>query len=138
MALVIAPDDGYDSLVSLADAQGYMARMGYDWPADEAKQEIALRRGSQYITAFYNIDAKHLDPIDGNIKWAACEAALRAANGSLFTDVDAQAVTEESVGPITTKYAAPQHGGQKRFGVIDALMRGLYGGVVGRVHLVRG
>ena len=136
--LIVAPDDGYDSLVSLADAQGYMARMGHEWATDEAEQEIALRRGSQYITAQYSVRPEYLSPVADNVKWATCEAALRAANGSLFADVDAQAVVQESVGPISTTYAQPANGGQKRFGVIDALMRGMTIGGAGQVKLIRG
>lgn len=135
--LVVAPQDGYDSLVSLAEAQDYMERMGYDWPAEVPQQEIALRRGTQYVVTMYGIRPEFLDPVADALKHATCEAALRATDGSLFSDVDAQAVTEESVGPITTKYAQPANGGQKRFGVIDALMRGMTTGGVGQVKLVR-
>lgn len=135
--VVVAPQDGYDSLVSLAEAQDYMERMGYDWPADVSKQEVALRRGTQYVVTMYSIRPEFLDPVSDAVKHATCEAALRAADGSLFSDVDAQAVTEESVGPITTKYAQPANGGQKRFGVIDALMRGMTTGGVGQVKFVR-
>ena len=134
--LIVAPEQGFDSLVTLAEAQGYMERMGYDWPAEEAKQEIALRRGTQYIVTMYRVRSEFLDPVAEVIKSATCEAALRAANGSLFADVEAQSVTEETVGPITTKYAEPGNGGQKRFGVIDALMQGVMGGG-GVVKLVR-
>lgn len=135
--LVVAPEDGYDSLVSLVEAQSYMERMGYDWPAEVAKQEIALRRGTQYVVTMYSIRPEFLDPVADAVNHATCEAALRAADGSLFSDVDAQAVTEESVGPITTKYAQPANSGQKRFGVIDALMRGMTTGGVGQVKFVR-
>lgn len=135
--LTVAPSEGYDSLVSLAEAQSYMERMGYDWPAEVSKQEIALRRGTQYVVTMYSIRPEFLDPVADAVKHATCEAALRASDGSLFSDVDAQAVTEESVGPITTKYAQPANGGQKRFGVIDALMRGMTTGGVGQVKFVR-
>lgn len=135
--LVVAPEDGYDSLVSLVEAQSYMERMGYGWPAEVPKQEIALRRGTQYVVTMYSIRPEFLDPVADAVKHATCEAALRAADGSLFSDVDAQAVTEESVGPITTKYAQPANGGQKRFGVIDALMRGMTTGGVGQVKFLR-
>ena len=136
--LVVAPEDGYDSLVSLVEAQSYMERMGYDWPAEVSKQEIALRRGTQYVVTMYSIRPEFLNPVADAVKHATCEAALRASDGSLFSDVDAQAVTEESVGPITTKYAQPANSGQKRFGVIDALMRGMTTGGVGQVKFVRG
>ena len=135
--LIVAPEEGFDTLVTLAEAQGYMTRFGRDWPADEAKQEVALRVGTQYIVTEYDIRPEFLDPVADRLKHAACEAALRAANGSLFADVDAQAVTEESVGPITTKYAHPVNSGQKRFGVIDALMRGLTKGGAGMVRFER-
>lgn len=134
--LIVAPEQGFDSLVSLAEAQSYMERMGYDWPAEEAKQEIALRRGTQYIAAMYRVRPEFLDPVAEVIKSAACEAALRAANGSLFSDVDPQAVKQEQVGPLSVTYADPVNGGQKRFGVIDALMQAVTGGG-GVVKLVR-
>ncbi|MFG5778033.1 DnaT-like ssDNA-binding protein [Comamonas sp. J-3] len=135
--LIVAPEEGFDTLVTLAEAQDYMTRFGRDWPAVETEQEIALRVGTQYIVTEYDIRPEFLDPVADRLKHAACEAALRAANGSLFADVDAQAVTEESVGPITTKYAQPVNSGQKRFGVIDALMRGLTKGGAGMVRFER-
>jgi hypothetical protein len=50
MALIVAPAEGYDSLVSLADANAYCADMGHaGWTdADEAR-EAALRRATQYL-----------------------------------------------------------------------------------------
>ena len=137
MALTVAPAEGFDSLASLTEAASYMAKFGRSWPVTEGEQEIALRNATQYICNFYSVGAQHLDPVAQGIKDACCEAAWRAADGSLFVDVDPQAVTEESVGPITTKYAVPIGGCQKRFGVIDALMRGFTGGLVGQVRLVR-
>ena len=137
MALTVAPAEGFDSLASLTEAASYMAKFGRSWPVEEGEQEIALRNATQYICNFYSVGAQHLDPVAQGIKDACCEAAWRAADGSLFSDVDAQAVTEESVGPITTKYAQPQNSGQKRFGVIDALMRGMTTGGVGQVKFVR-
>lgn len=135
--LIVAPEEGFDTLVTLAEAHDYMTRFGRDWSADEVEQEIALRIGTQYIVTEYDIRPEFLDPVADRLKHAACEAALRAANGSLFADVDAQAVTEESVGPITTKYAQPVNSGQRRFGVIDALMKGLTKGGAGMVRFER-
>ena len=63
MALIIYQADGWDSLVTLAEAQAYMDSYGHDWPAEEAKQEVALRKGSQYLMSAYQIDPKYLDPI---------------------------------------------------------------------------
>lgn len=137
MALIVAPAAGYDSLVALADAADYMAKFGRQWPADTGLQEVALRNATQYLCSQYDIKPECLDPLSPRIKDACCEAAWRSADGSLFLDVDPQAVTEETVGPITTKYADPSNGGQKRFGVIDALMRGCVVGGAGVVKLVR-
>lgn len=124
--LVVAPADGWDSLVSLADADAYCLRMGVDgWAlADDAKREAALRRAAQYLVA-RRIKAQYLKPVHERVKAAACEAALRALDGSLFADVPAQAVTSESVGPISVSYAAPANGGRARFTVIDDLLLGL-------------
>ena len=63
------------------------------------------------------------------------EKVLSLVNGAAVVS-DGSDLTEETVGSITTKYAGPAYSGQKRFGVIDALMRGVTGGA-GVVKLVR-
>lgn len=126
MALIVAPTEGYDSYVSVADADAYVLKMGADgWPAGESDKEKALRRATQYIRVAYAPKAQYLDPVNENIEAATVEAAIRSVSGVLMTDVDAAAITEETIGPLTTKFAAPQNGGQVRFALIDALMRGL-------------
>lgn len=138
MALIIYPADGWDSLVTLDEAQAYMDSYGHDWPAEEAKQEVALRKGTQYLMSAYQIDPKHLDPIDAKIKAACCEAAVRAVVGPLQADTDGRIKTEQTTDVITTKWAEGAQGGRKTYPVIDALMRGFSSNSAMIVKLIRG
>lgn len=124
MTIIVAPDEGYTSFLSVAEADTYVADMGLTgWPTVQAEKETLLRRATQYITLAYAPLARYLDPVHANIKAATVEAAVRAAD--LWTDVDASAVVSETIGPLSTTYAQPRNGGQKTFPVIDNLMRGL-------------
>ena len=138
MALTIYPEDGWDSLVTLAEAQAYMTSYGHDWPTEEGKQEIALRKGTQYLMAAYQIDQKHLDPIDAKIKAACCEAGVRSLAGPLQADTDGRVMTERTTDVLTTKWAEGAQGGRKTYPVIDALMRGLASNSAMMVRLIRG
>lgn len=138
MALIVAPAEGYDSLVTLGEAAVYMANYGHVWPADESAQEIALRRATQYILSNYALDPQYLDPVAQKVKDACCEAAWRAAKGELFKDSDGRIKIEQTVDDITTRWAEGQQGGQMRFSVIDALLRGLTTGGAMNIKLVRG
>lgn len=139
MALIVAPSEGFDSLVSLEDAAQYMANFGHAWPAEELQQEIALRKGTQYIMGQYQIDPKYIDPlVHANIKAACCEAAMRAVSGELAADTDGRIQTEQTVDVITTKWAEGSQGGRKSYPVIDALMRGFASNSAMMVRLVRG
>jgi hypothetical protein len=138
MALTVAPTEGYDSLVSLANAQAYMTRMGHTWgwEGEDAAKEVNLRQATQYLLSAYTIKPEYLDPVASNVESACCEAALRASTGALFEDVAAQHVESVTVGPISRKMSAPSNGGQKRFAVIDALLRELITGR-GAIRMVR-
>lgn len=138
MALIVAPADGYDSLVTLDEAATYMANYGHTWPTEEPAQEVALRRATQYILSNYALDPQYLDHVAQKVKDACCEAAWRAAKGELFKDSDGRIMTEQTVDVITTKWAEGQQGGQMRFAVIDALLRGLTTGGALNIKLVRG
>lgn len=138
MALIVAPTEGYDSLVTLAEAATYMANYGHAWPADESAQEVALRRATQYILSNYALDPQYLDPVAQKVKDACCEAAWRAAKGELFKDSDGRIITEQTVDVITTRWAEGSQGGQMRYQVIDALLRGLTAGGALNIKLVRG
>ncbi len=137
MALIVAPADGFDSLVSVAEADAYMAALGHSaWTGTDEAKEVALRRATQYLLAHYRIRPEYLDPVHSRVEAACCEAALRALAGTLYTDVAAQEATEKTVGPITVKYAASRTGGQVRFALIDDLLRGLVVGA-GMIPVVR-
>lgn len=161
MALTVEDGTGLaaaDSLVSIAVALVYHAAMGNTaWAAaTEAAQEIALRRATQYIDNRYTYRGTKLTTTqalawprvnyeDGytteawpvaNLKAACCEAALRALSDTLQTDVAADQVTEETVGPITVKYALKS--GQTRYPVVDSLLaRYSVGGAGGGIRIER-
>lgn len=138
MALIVSPTEGYDSLVSLLDAGAYMTNFGHVWPSDEQAQEVALRRATQHLLSSYSINPVHLAPVHANVQAACCEAAVRALKGDLTKDTDGRVVTEKTVDVITTKYAEGAQGGQMRYPVIDALLKGLTVGGGMTLKLVRG
>lgn len=135
MTLIVAPADGYDSLVSLTDADQYHVKMGHArWSG--SGREAALRRGTQYLLKHFTIKSASLDPVHKDVAEACCEAALRALTGELYSDVEAQAIVEETVGPLTTRYSDPRNGGQKRFAIIEDLLSEHVSGA-GQIRLVR-
>ncbi|GAD20956.1 DnaT-like ssDNA-binding protein [Acidovorax sp. MR-S7] len=134
--LIVAPADGFDSLVSVAHADAYMLKMGHSWSGAPEERETYLRRATQYLLSAYSIRPEYLNPVHTQIESACCEAALRASTGHLFEDVEPVSISSETVGPISTTYSAPRNGGQVKFGVIDALLRGLIDGR-GMVKLIR-
>lgn len=136
--LTVAPTEGYDSLVSLEDAAAYMGNYGHTWPAEEAKQEIALRQATQYLLTAYSIAPEHLDPVHDRVKAACCEAAVRALKGQLFKDTDGRVKVSQTVGPISTTWSEGAQGGKTAFPVIDNLLKGLTEGSAYSVKLVRG
>lgn len=136
--LTVAPEEGFDSLVSLEDAAAYMGNYGHTWPAEEAKQEIALRQATQYLLTAYSIAPDHLAPVHDRVKAACCEAAVRASKGQLLKDTDGRVKTEQTVGPISTKWAEGTQGGKTAFPVIDNLLKGLTEGIAYGIKLVRG
>ena len=156
MALIVAPEDGFNSLVGLEDAAQYMEDFGHNWPvtavpqppegeataepdpAEVRKAEVALRRATQYVLSNYAIDPQYLAPVAQKVKDACCEAAWRAAKGELLKDTDGRVVTEKTVDVITTKYAEGNQGGQMRYPVIDALLKGMTIGSGLGLKLVRG
>jgi len=146
-----------DSYVSIAAALTYHAAMGNTaWAAaTEAAQEIALRRAAQYLDTNYRFRGERLTTTQA-LEWprvgyeldyraevwpvvavqnAACEAALRALSDTLRADVSADQVTEETVGPITIKYARKT--GQTRYPVVDAIIRKYTNGGANMVRIER-
>lgn len=137
------------SFCSVAQADAYfLARGNAAWAAlaTDAK-ESALVRGCDYLTQTYRgriagIRATTTQALDWPRIWvpmadsltgyypsgvvpvevvnANAEAALRSAQGEMLSDVD-QPVIEETVGPITTRYA-PGASQAKKYPVIDRLL----------------
>lgn len=132
MTLIVAPAEGANALVSLADADAYLADMGVaQWAlASASAREAALRRGSLYVISRRVRPACLSPTVHPNVANAACEAALRALDGTLYADLEAQPVRSESVGPLSTTYADPRNGGRPRFPVIDDLLQGLTEGAL--------
>lgn len=125
-----------DSYVSLADADTYhTSHNAGQWTGEDTAKEAALRRATMWIDGRYrsrfpgsrsNGRSQSLEwprknaydtagdliggtEIPNEVVQAVCEAALRelASAGSLSPDiVEAQTVQSESVGPISTTYAA--------------------------------
>ena len=68
MALTVAPAAGFDSLVSLEDANAYCTAMGLAaWTGNDLVKEAALRRATQYLLAHYRIKAEYLDPVHKSV-----------------------------------------------------------------------
>lgn len=135
--LTVAPTEGYDSLVSVEQANAYWIGMADGrWEAlGDYEKEAALRRGTQYVLA-RNIKPQYLDPVHTRVAAATCEAAMLHVSGELYGVIDAKPVLRERVGEIAVIYGMPSNGGRARFPVIDDLLRGLIVGG-GQVALVR-
>lgn len=138
-----------DSYASVADCTSYAADMGLAFAGTTSAQEAALRKATLYLDTMYRfggvkrsrnqalqwprvgamLDGYELTPdsIPAKVVKACCELAIRAMSADLVTDVSPAVVTEETVGPITTKYGPHRNGGQSRYAVVDALLSGLAG-----------
>lgn len=100
-----------------------------DWPRYNApKPDSTVGR----FMAYYS---DSIVPVE--VRNACAELAFRAASGELAADVG-QAVTERTVGPITTKYAAGSVA-VKRYVAVDRLLAPLLadGGNSSSVRMVR-
>jgi hypothetical protein len=134
-------DELVGSLITMAQADGYVMQYhGAEHPwfdATLSKKRIALRQATQYLLAAYRIRPEYLDPLHPNVIAAAAEAGIRALDGRLFDDVGSQHVESVTVGPISRKMSSPGNGGQRKFAVIDSLLRGLTSGGGSTVRLER-
>jgi hypothetical protein len=135
--LIVAPEPDFDALACVKFADAYHDNYGNQAWSDLSRtdKEAALRRGTQYVMA-RRVKEQYLNPLHYNVKAATAEAALRAAAGTLYADIDPQAVMSDSAGPISTTYSAPGNGGRMTFPVIDDLLRGLTEDAFG-IKLVR-
>jgi hypothetical protein len=148
MTLIVEDGTGLaaaESYVSAADCDAYHAARGNTgWSGTEAEKEAALRNAATYLDAHYRYRSCRLTaaqalewpreaydwggPEVRRLKSACCELALRARAGDLFSDVTAQHVESVKVGPIERKMSAPGNGGQKRYAVVDAMLRDVVSG----------
>jgi hypothetical protein len=137
----IDPDGEVFGLLTIAQAALYISEYhGEDHPwlsATPARQATTLRQASQYLATAYCIKPECLDPLHDNVVAACSEAAVRALSGKLYADVKAETVTSTKVGPIEKTYGAVRNGGQTKFAVIDALLKGLTCTPSGMIRLVR-
>lgn len=151
MALTTTPGDASaDSYASLAEADAYHLARGREsaWvDLDAEEKEPALRKATTYLDAKYSWKGDRVgstqalgwprygvvfdgftlasDAIPARLRDACCELALRALTEDLFSDVSAQHVESVKVGPIERKLSAPANGSQKRYPMVDAMLRDL-------------
>lgn len=155
-----------DAYVSLEECDDYHASMGNAaWVADDddadniAARETAIRRATAFIDRKYNgrfrgrrqgasqalmwprwdaidEDGFVIEDIPDAVKYAACEAALRAFQGmDLMPDMERGGqVIQETIGPISTTYAAGAPAGT-RYDMIEGLLRPCLSG--GGLRMVR-
>jgi hypothetical protein len=136
-----------DSYGTIAEADAYHAAYGNaDWATyDDAIKEPALRRAAQYIDSSYSFigtkasESQALEwprsgayvngvlvddaTIPTAIKRAQFEAALRAVTEDLTADIESGNVTEETVDVITVTYSEYSNNGQKKYPLIDKLLK---------------
>jgi hypothetical protein len=119
MAVAVYPAPGYDSFISLEDANTYLTALGFAknvWDNKSVEErEAALRRGTQFIYARRLLPSALWDTsvtpavarVHPNVAAATAEAARRHVEGTLYRDLDAAPVLEKTVGPLTLRYAQP-------------------------------
>ena len=155
-----------DAYVSLEECDDYHVSMGNAaWVADDddadniAAREAAIRKATAFIDRKYNgrflgrrqgtsqalmwprwnaidEDGFVIEDVPDAVKYAACEAALRAFQGmDLMPDMERGGqVIQETIGPISTTYAAGAPAGT-RCDMIEGLLRPCLSG--GGLRLVR-
>lgn len=142
-----------DAYVSLEECDDYHSAMGNAaWVADPddgentAAREAAIRRATVFLdsrfgrrfrgrrargnqkllwprTGAFDEDGYELDGIPDPVRYAVCEAALRAFSGTdLLPDLERGGqVVQETIGPISTTYATGAPAGT-RFSIIEGLL----------------
>lgn len=149
-ALVVEDGTGLpnaDSYISTSDADTYHGNRGNAaWAAMAAPaKESALRQATDFMSTlrWSGVRATSTQALDwpragtelngftiaANVvpeaaRRACAELALRASAGSLSPDAE-PVVLEETVGPLTTKYAAPSASGAGMFPAVVAMLSGL-------------
>lgn len=143
-----------NSYLSVADARAYAANRGVDLGSDDDVIAAQLINASDYLLTFECEYVGHrtnpaqalswprtdayvgcnllvdANTVPAQIIFAQAQAVIAQANGFvLMPNVSASDyVTEETVGPITTKYANPlQVGIMPTLSAVDALLAPLFG-----------
>jgi len=108
---------------------GYRATtaQALDWPRYDVPVKDAAYGA---VMAYYDSDT-----VPAAVARACAELALRAIDGDLNEDLDAP-VIEETVGPITTRYAQGTRQ-TKRYPAIDALLMPFFAGGENSLKVVR-
>jgi hypothetical protein len=138
MPVAVYPAPGYDSFISLEDANAYLTALGYAknvWDnKSTSEREAALRRGTQFIYARRLLPEALWDTtttpatarVHPNVAAATAEAARRHVEGSLYGDLPSAPVLEKTVGPLTLRYGQPTITSEAaRYPVITDLLYGL-------------
>lgn len=158
MALIVEDGTGKpdaDSYVSVAACEAYAAAHGLAFAGEVPAQEAALRNATLYLDTQYTFRGdrktagqalewpRTVEDLPREVVGACCELATRALVGQLWRDIDssqAGAVTEETIGPITTKYAAAvgaRDDGQASYPGVTAMLRRWLASFGSSVKLVR-
>ena len=102
MALVLPPDSGYDSFVSLVDASTYINALTLDGPTwdtvDEATRETYLRIATRRIVDGIDQDAYPID--ETNLPICLGEATALMASHDLVNGISAGSATASETGAI--------------------------------------
>jgi len=152
---------GADSFVDVSYADAYLSSMGYTiWtPLLTAEKEAALRMAARWLDAqkysgerlgydylawprvgamFDSAFSIPSDAIPENLKRAQCEAAIRAAQGTLTADTSGGYVTEKRLEGMTIKYSDMTESQKKRMEVVMDLLAPLMSGAGLGMRVVRG
>lgn len=144
MSLIVENGEGLadaESYASVAECAAYASSFANaGWTGTDAAKESALRKATQYLDSAYAWKSSPLQPFTQALQWpridylwawpetkllkkACCELAIRSLTGDLFTDTASQHVTSATVGPIKRDLSAPANNGQKRYAIVDAMVR---------------
>src|SRR5690349_13557183 len=101
--LTVAPTVGYDSFVSLEDANTYFADRGWAaWAAASIPdRENALRVGTVYVNSKRLLSEAIYPAVNMRVAWATFEAAKLSMTGGLYKAGTNQSIIEKTVGPLT-------------------------------------
>lgn len=145
MAFTVAPTDNWNSYLSVAGSNTYLADHGYiAWEdVDDDDKKTALVRATSYINSMYLFSTDAIDAddvVEPAVEKATALLALYAVSEDLFAVNDSRDILEsesslDGVGSERVKYDARRN---DRYPLVTALLRDLAspvssGVVVGRI-----